>query len=79
MLVSVNGMDAGGGVPTTSGFFRRPNGTTQLLAKVASVLDAVGGGAGCGCMGVRGSAPGRSRSGLTPKADRVPKGDARIT
>jgi len=78
MLVSVNGMDVGGGVATTSGFFRRENGTTQLLAKVASVLDAVG-GAGCGYIDVRGSAPGRSRSGLAPNPDPAPKGDARIT
>lgn len=71
MLVSVRDGDAG-----VSALFRLPNGTTQLLANVASVLDAVGCGdgaciGGCGC--VCGSAPG------IKVPDPEPKGDARAT
>lgn len=53
-------------LPSMSAFFRLPNGTTQLLANVASVLDAVGSAAGRGCCD---SAP----------APKDPKGDARAT
>jgi hypothetical protein len=73
VLVSVNDGDAGAGTVTVSAFFRLPNGTTQLLANVASVLDAVGCG-GCVCVCICGSTPGRA-----PTPDPDPKGDARAT
>lgn len=81
MLVSVNDGDEGVGTATVSAFFRLPNGTTQLLANVASVLDAVGcGGCGCicphVCVCVYGSAP---RTTPVPELDPDPKSDARAT
>lgn len=66
-----------GGAATESAFFRLPNGTTQLLANVASVLDAVG-GAGCrsvwGCNSVCVCGVGPDPA---PAPD--PKGDAHAT
>lgn len=79
VLVSVNDGETDAGTATVSVFFRLPKGTTQLLANVASVLDAVGGG-GCVdvyvCVCVCGSAPGTTPA---PEPEPDPKGDARAT
>lgn len=75
VLVSVDDGDACVGTATVSAFLRLPNGTTQLLANVASELDAVGCG-GCAGVCVYGSAPERTP---TPAPDPDPKGDARAT